>query len=43
MNIELKNITEWLRANFILFHNNRDKDHLPLKLPTLCINDAPIK
>ena len=53
MNIELKNISEWLRANklsinidktnFILFHNNRDKDHLPLKLPTLCINDAPIK
>ena len=53
MNIELKNISEWLRANklsinidktnFILFHNNRDKDHVPLKLPTLCINDAPIK
>ena len=53
MNIELKNISEWLRANklsinidktnFILFHNNRGKDHLPLKLPTLCINDAPIK
>ena len=53
MNIELKNISEWLRANklsinidktnFILFHSNRDKDHLPLKLPTLCITDAPIK
>ena len=53
INIELKNIAEWLRANklsinidktnFILFHNNRDKDHLPLKLPTLCINDVPIK
>ena len=53
MNIELKNISEWLRANklsinidktnFILFHNSRDKDHFPLKLPTLCINDAPIK
>ena len=53
MNIKLKDISEWLRANklsinidktnFILFHNNRDKDHLPLKLPTLCINDAPIK
>ena len=53
MNIELKNISEWFRANklsinidktnFILFHNNRDKDHLPLKLPTLCITDAPIK
>ena len=53
MNIELKNISEWLRANklsinidktnFIPFHNNRDKDHLPLKLPTLFINDAPIK
>ena len=52
MNIELKNISEWLRANklsididktnFILFHNNRDKDHLPLKLSTLCINDAQL-
>ena len=53
MNKELENISEWLRANklsinigktnFILFLKSRDKVHLPLKLPTLRINDAPIK
>ena len=27
----------------MLFHKNRDKDYLPLQLPTLRINDVPIK
>ena len=53
MNTELKNISEWLRANklsinvdktnFILFHKARDRDNLPLKLPVLTINGVPIK
>ena len=53
MNIEFKNILNWLKrnklpinidqTNFILFHKQPKKDNLHLELPTLTIKDILIK
>ena len=51
-NLELGKISEWFRANklslnedktrFTVFHRPQDRDNLPLRLPTLKINDYKI-
>ena len=53
INLELKKISEWFRANklplnedkttFTLFHRIQDRDNLPLHLPILKFNDCDIK
>ena len=53
VNSELSKIIQWFNANklslnkgktkYTLFHNIRQKDNIPLKLPTLFINDKEIK
>ena len=52
-NVEQETISKWLKVNkfslnegktkFTLFHEPRDKDNLPLKLPNLKINNNEIK
>ena len=53
VNSELSQINEWFKANklslnvdktnFTLFHKESQSDNLPLKLPTLYLNDIKIK
>ena len=53
VNSELSKIFQWLNANklslnkdktkYTLFHKVRQKDNIPLKLPSLFINDKVIK
>ena len=52
-NLELNKVFRWLNANklslnkdktkYTFFHKAREKDNIPLKLPSLFINDREIK
>ena len=52
-NLELNNVFKWFNANklslnkdkinYTLFHTSREKDNIPLKLPSLFISDMEIK
>ena len=52
-NLELNKVFKWFNANklslnkdktkYIFFHKAREKDNIPLRLPSLFINDGEIK